>query len=233
MLTQVQLVGLSVAGIVVGLALLLWGFKLARIAMVLVGAGVGFAVAGPMSSRIGARLDVTRGVMVFCLATVGLVTTRIAWSGVAAAIVAAAVAAGVLAWVAPGALGGPEAAAENTGQWACQYAQHVWGALAKSLSDYAIPWSLGIGAVAGAVLLVVVVWPRPGQVLMTALIGALTLLGSAMLLALRFRPEMWDNALARPWYMLGGAAALLAIGLIVQSLQAARAARRRERAAAR
>ena len=228
MCTQVQLVGFGVIGIVVGLALLLWGHKLARVLIVLVGAGVGFAIAGAMSRRIGARLDVTRGVMVFCLATVGLVTSRIAWSVGAAAIAAAVVAVAVLACVDAGALGGPnDAAVGNTGQWACEYGQHVWAALAKSLSDYAIPWSLGIGAASGAVLLVVLVWPRPGQIILTALIGALALLGGAMLLALRFRPEMWLRAFEKPWYALSGVAALLLIGLIVQSLQAVRAARRK------
>lgn len=231
LLTQVQLIGLAASAIVAGLLLLLWGYKLARIVIVLAGAGTGFAVAGPLSERIGTRLDVTRGVMVFCLATVGLVTARFAWAAAAAAVVAAVVTGVVLTSLAPAALCGPEAAGgrevTDAGQWGWTYYDHVRSAVETHLGERAVLWSLAVGAAAGVIFLVVAIWPRPAEVILTVLIGAVALLGGAVLLAVRFKPEMWDRAVEKPWYVLSGLGALVLIGLIVQTRLSLRAARQR------
>jgi hypothetical protein len=86
---------------------------------------------------------------------------------------------------------------------------------------------LAIGAAAGVIFLVSVIWPRPGQVVLSALLGAPILLSGALLVAIRLKPEMWTRAMDSPGYVLSGLGALVLIGTVVQAWQLARAAKRR------
>ena len=226
LLTQTHLVALGAAGIVVGFALVLCGYKLARLVVVLAGAGVGFAIASPLAERIGARLDVTRGVMVFCLATVSFVTARMIWAAVGAATLACIVAAVVVACLAPGTFAGPQdASPADAGQWAWDYGDHVWAAMETALSRHGLLLYAGMGVAAGVMLLLGMLWPRHVQIAVTALLGAVLLPASGLLLAAEFKPDLWNLAMAKPWHVpaIFGGRAL--ISLIVQAWQAAGAAK--------
>lgn len=216
------------AGIVVGLALVLAGCKLARVFMVVVGAGAGFFVAAPVAERIAAPLDVTRGVMVFCLATVALVTSRIAWAALAAAVVAAVVGGVLLALFAPAgleALCAPAAGTEDALHWATQRCRDIGSAVESGFRGNTIVWIAGVGVGAAVVFLVGLLWPRPTQVVMTTLLGVLLLTAGGVLLVAAIRRDAWDGAFRNGGYVLAGAGGLALIGLIAQSWQAARGRR--------
>jgi len=227
----------AIVACLLGLLLLVWGRKLHRPFLVLVGAGAGFLAAPLLTARLGMTQNenAVRFVAVFALAILGLVLARVLWSLLAGALGTLAAVAGICCRM--GTLVQERRPADV--QWQAQSLDQ-W---AQSVSQYFAAWGGAViqvlppmmfvfaGACLAVPLLIVLVWPRLGVIVMTCLVGAVLAVGGACLACVQARPDLWPTLLGN-WPILGPAAgALMPVGWVLQgrsALKQARAQREQE-----
>ena len=223
------------AAVLVGLLLVLWGRKLGRGFMVLAGAGAGFLLAPLLIARLNLPENAVRFVAVFALAVLGLVGARLLWALLAGA---------------PGLLVGLAGVCYRSGELVLQHRPAEFGPSQSflqwmdSLGAYLGQWVreaaqvlppalyVFVGACVAVPFLLVLIWPRLGAVLMTALTGAALGVAGGLLLAGRMSAELWHQALAAPLVPAGLLGALALTGWIVQGRSEIKQARRMKEAEA-
>jgi len=222
------------AAVLVGLLLVLWGRKLGRAFMVLAGAGAGFLLAPLLIARLNVPENAVRFVAVFALAILALVAARLVWAALAGAlglligIVGVSFRAGELVLQNRPAEFAPAdtflAWLDTLGRYLGQWGQGLAQVLPPALYVF-------IGACAAVLFLLVLVWPRMGRVLMTALTGAALAVAGGLLVGGRFNANVWAGAWTAPLVPAGVLGALALAGWIVQGrseFKQARAAKAKE-----
>jgi hypothetical protein len=210
--------GWAAAGgaLLVGAAMLLWGRHLHRALLVLIGAGVGAAAAGPLAARFGINVVVLRVTLAVVLAVVGLLAARAVWALLAGGIAVLATTAMVLAstlWRSGQGVRHGQATATLTA-WPAQAARECFDAVSRS---GALPLTLAVGfIVGGAVLVVLLLRPRAARILMTSFLAAVLLMGAMLLAAAHVRGSLWQTAWDHPYVPAAGAGALLLLGWVWQ-----------------
>lgn len=224
---------IAAASIVVGAVLLLWGRRVDRCLLAVVGAGAAVALAGPLARWAGIPLPAVRISSAVTLAILCFILTRLAW-----ALLAAGTSALVAVWLICGHVlagsteGGPTFAADVAdGQGYYLALGHFTLACIEFAWDRA-PVLLAIagGLAAAAPLLICLVRPRLGRIFMTSLIGACGVVaGTAAVVALS--DPTWAPAVRRSWLAMSVVAgALTVLGLLYQYRGALAAGRARDTA---
>ncbi len=222
------------AAVLVGLLMVLWGRKLGRAFMVVIGAGGGFLLAPLLIARLNVPENAVRFVAVFALAILALVAARLVWALLAGA---------------GGLLIGAAGVCYRAGDLVLQHRPVEFGPTdtflqwLDSLGRYLGQWVQGlsqvlppalyvfVGACVAVTFLLVLVWPRMGGVLMTALTGAVLAVAGGLLVSGRLSAELWTKAWTAPLVPAGVLGALALAGWIVQGrseIKKARAAKAEE-----
>lgn len=221
------------AAFLVGLLLVLWGRKLHRPFLVLVGAGAGFLVAPLLTAQLGMAQheNAVRFVAVFALAILGLVLARVLWALLAGALGTLAAAAGISYRMAslvlehrPADFQWPAQGLEEWASSVCQYFAAWIAALVQVLPPMMFVFAAACVAVP---LLIVLVWPRLGVIVMTSLVGAGLAVAGVCLAGVQARADLWAT-LGGHWPVLAAAAGvLMLLGWVVQGRSALKQAKAR------
>jgi len=205
---------------VVGMALLLWGRVLHRAVLVVVAIPVGMALGGMLTEHIDVtswqwKLATSLAVAV-ALAVLAMVLARIVWAVLASMTVGAVAAAVIGLFLLGNALVGPQPEGwEPTTQ---DFAEAVWavGSLAMSHAF--------VGAAVGGFVLALFL-PRATVIAVTSLLGASLLANSLALLAATFAPSLLAPLAAHQGVTTGAFFAVVAAGILYQSVKEVRARR--------
>ena len=195
-------IGIGVATILVGAALLAQGWRLRTIVGSLAGCAAGVLMGPRAAGTLGFTPLVGSCVGGFCGALIGLAVSAILWS-----LVVAALAGGVAGVFALGhflpTLGdaAPTFAAAQAGNleaWAFEVADYTWRATCAVWEASAVPFAVPVFAVAGAVLVVGLLKRRFVGMVGTAVVGSAVVLAGATLIALHAKVDLWGT-LAAGW----------------------------------
>lgn len=211
--------GVAAGLLLIGVALVLWGRRLARLAAALVGVGIGVLLAGPLAGAMNIRFLWAALLLAVVLGLLGIVLARLIWALTAAGLLVAGVLLIMLkvlyadmpeSWQPTF----PEFA--SLADWSAATGRFLLAALESLWELYAMPLVV-IGALAAlGALLIVLVRPRLGKIVLTATLG-----GGAIVVAVGIAAgELVGDAAQWFWmnpWITGGIVALPAtVGVFVQ-----------------
>jgi hypothetical protein len=209
--------------IVVGALLTLLGYVLGRAFVTLAMAAGGWLIgAFLVAPTFGMNASLVGFVLLAAGAMLGVVLNRIIWALLAAGVAGCAALLAAIGWV--GAWGQwPAWQAEAPGLWCWLAALVQWvvASAAAAWSADMVRLSAPAAGAALAPLVVGLIWPRPIQILMTALLGSALMVAGVVLAVLPLRPTIWATAVEN-WHVpaiIAGVAMLL--GLLWQFRAAA------------
>ena len=221
---------IAAASIVVGAVLLLWGRRVDRCLLAMIGAGAAVVLAGPLARWAGIPLLALQISAAVTLAILCFILTRLAW-----VLLAAGTSAMVAAWLICGHVltrfpeGGPTfatGAADGQGYYlalghfALACIEFAWGRAPVLLA-------VAGGLAVGAPLLICLARPRLARIFMTSLIGACGVVAGAGAVVALSHPT-WAPAVRRSWLALSIIAGVLTVlGLLYQYRGALAAGRAR------
>jgi len=215
-----------------GLVLLLAGRLVDRVLLALVGAAIGAAIAGPLAASWGVNWMVVAVTAAVVLAVVFVLSSRVLWALAAGAMFAClgTLVAAVAYW--PGlelAAASQPAASQAAAASQPADALAAWAQSCADLSHrtvlalwdqrfLAMIWTLVLAG--GMPLVTAIMLPRLARIVMTALLGALALVGGAVLVLTPSHIILWPDrwALVALWGLL--AVVLMIAGTIHQYYRA-------------
>ena len=205
--------GIALGAAAAGASLLLWGRVAGRFLFLAVGGGVGWWAGGLLAARMGANPLAARLTTAVVAALLGLLLTPLLWALLAGAITGGtALYFTVLHfWPTLGARAPTAQFAEkDLGAFLGSAADFAWKALAAAWEANALAMGLIAGLIGGVPFLIGAIRPRLSTVVMSSLTGGAAILaGLGCAVGLLFpsvAPVLWAH-----WYVLGGAAAALAV----------------------
>ncbi len=207
--------------VVLGGALLFWGRVLNRSFLAAVGAGAGVVLAEPLARRLGLPAAGVGVVAILGLAVFGAVAARIVWAVAGGALVGL-VALGVVlsgtleALPATSRPAFETAAATDLQSWVLQGRRFLVEAVGAVWLEHsgAILWALCLGG--GVPVVILLLLPRLGRILMTALVGSVGLVGGLLLGVSRVHSAVWPARWSGYILYAGIALVLLMFSLVYQ-----------------
>ncbi|MGC9453680.1 MAG: hypothetical protein ACP5HU_02340 [Phycisphaerae bacterium] len=219
----------SAASLVVGAAVLLWGRHLHRALLVLVAAGLGVLLAGPIAAHFGWNLVVLRVVLAVALGITALLAARVVWAVLAAGLTVLVIGS-IFLWSSVYRSGESFAAAEapeSASKWLTETARVCFDALNQTT---AMPLAIAVAfTVGGAVLVIMFIRPVAARILMTSVVAAVVLMGGLLLAALRVRESLWQTAWTHAYVPAAGTAALILVGWVWQFIYERRERRQKKK----
>lgn len=198
--------------ILVGSVVLLWGRHLHRALLMAIGAGAGFLLAEPLALQLGTGLHLTAAAAMLTSAIVALVLARLIWP-----LLAVAIYVGIATLMLKGHYGPiPWPDTPTLPDWLLAL-QAVAIPDASVWQEHLRQTLLVLAPAAIFILVLGLLLGRIMVILMTSLVGALTVTGGIALAVLQRKPELWPadwNALLIPAAIAGGLAALGLIGQV-------------------
>ncbi len=213
--------GLAGLLVILGALLLLWGRVLSRPFLSALGAAAGTLLAGALARQFGLPVVAADVVAILGLAILGAVAARILWA-LAGGAFFGLLALGVLmsrtleSLPATSQPAFDEKAAADIQGWllACkQFFSDGAGTLWANNSATVL-WTICLGG--GVPLVVLLLLPRLGKIFMTALIGAVGIVGGLMLAVSRLDGSAWPATWSGYVLQAGGCGVLLIFSLVFQ-----------------
>lgn len=199
--------GIAIAGIAVGVLLLVWGSKLHRLAAGVVGAVVGLAAIGVVQHQVDLDPRLVQIVMACLIAAVAAALARISWGLFAAAL------AGGVAWIVLlhvwSEVHVASAAAESLPQW-CEHVPRGlfdWELMTSMWEAHRETIIVSVGPAAIVACLLTVIFYRPAAVILASLTGALLAVIGTVLGLGQFRPSLWPET--ESGYVIVGAVVVI------------------------
>jgi hypothetical protein len=220
-LTATTAWGLAGLLVLLGGLLLLWGRVLSRPFLSALGAAAGTILAGSLARQFGLPIVVADVVAILGLAVLGAVTARILWALAGGAFFGLAALGILLSRLletlpptsqpafAEGTAGDLQGWFAACGRFLMDGVGSVWP------DHYAtVLWTICLGG--GVPLVMLLLLPRLGKIFMTALIGAVGIVGGLMLAVSRLDGLAWPATWSGYMIHAGGCVVLLTFSLVFQ-----------------
>lgn len=225
--------GGAALALVVGTVLLLWGRKISRLFMMLLGVTGGVLLADPLMERLPSMAQnpgLFKLVCVVILAALGVVAAPAIWSLLAGVIgVVAACSALVVGYLLHSDTPVTVEACESFEHWGrlmWEVARESWDKMCQQQGTEILLVILP----SGLVPLMIGMWRRQLiTILMTSLVGAVAIVGGVWLGLVQCAPKLWPRMWNQFWLPIALVGLLFAVGVIFQYVRA-RAARKKKRA---
>ena len=211
--------GVSGACVLVALLILLWGRNLGRALLVVLAAGLGFALSAPIAERFELQLALVRPIAILAPALGALLLARLIWAlmaGALAGIVAECIVFAQMINNIPADKQPSFAPTSSTliawGQELAVYFGRLFLLLATERTG------LFLAAVTPPIALIVVILlarDRLARIIMTALLGSAGVVFGPILAVCQFRPSLWD-AIWTHWYVPAAIALVFMIASVVR-----------------
>ena len=219
---------LAAGAVLTGAILLLWGRRVHRVLLALAGAGAGWVLAEPAAKAVNVdnRLLVAAA-MIACLAILCAVAARAIWAILAGASCGAAAGAAMVLRLLADQADAPKFQAKSPAlsDWLtglAEFAREAYQAVSAEHSAVVLAVASGAALVP---LVIGLIWPRPVNIFMTALLGAVAMTKGLFVIAVKLAPSLWNGKWSDCRVPLGIAGVLMLLGLVCQGVGAARAAR--------
>ena len=205
--------GLALAVVVAGAALLLWGRLAGRVVFLAAGGGAGWWAGALLASRMGVNPLAAKATTAVAAGLLALLLTPLLWAMLAGAITGgAALYFAVLRYMPTLARTAPELDLAGKDLWAylAALADYGWKCTSAVWEANAAAIGITVGLAGGVPLLIGAIRLRLATIVMSSLVGGAAILtGLAVAVGILFpsvAPVLW-----RHWFILGGAAAATAV----------------------
>jgi hypothetical protein len=218
--------GLAAAGVAVGVTLLLWGRWAGRVVFLAAGAVVGWWAGGLLAARMQVNPLAAQLTTAVAAGLLTLVVTPLLWALLAGALAGGAAVYFTVLHFQPELLTKMPSlplTADELNAWCTAMADHLVKYLLAAWADRPAPIAVAAGLAGGLPFIVGAIRLRLATIVMSSLSGGAAIVAGAACLvgtaAPSVAPTLWKN-----WFILGGAAAALALaGVIIQYRRAIKA----------